>query len=61
MRLPKGTNLIVNVFGLHRRRDVWGENAENFEPENFLPQRANERHSYAYVPFANGLRVCIGE
>lgn len=61
LRLPQGTNLIVNVFGLHRRHDVWGENAEKFDPENFSSHRVNERHHFAYVPFASGLRLCIGE
>jgi Cytochrome P450 len=59
--LPQGTNLIINVHQLHRKKEIWGENADKFEPENFLPERVNQRHNYCFLPFANGTRLCIGE
>ncbi|CRK97744.1 CLUMA_CG011124, isoform A [Clunio marinus] len=60
LRLPQGTNLIINVFGLHRKKEIWGENAEAFNPENFLAEKMSERHNYCFLPFANGSRLCIG-
>lgn len=60
LRLPQGTNLIINLFGLHRKKEIWGENAEKFDPENFHPDKINERHNYSFLPFANGTRLCIG-
>jgi len=43
---------------LHRHPQFWTE------PEEFRPSRfadADERHRFAYIPFAVGPRHCIGE
>jgi cytochrome P450 len=46
------------VISLHRRKDVWGDNVDKFDPEHFAPNV--ERHPYAYLPFSGGPRICIG-
>lgn len=61
LELPQGTNLIINVHQLHRKKEIWGENAHKFEPENFSADKINERHSYSFLPFASGSRLCIGK
>jgi cytochrome P450 len=58
--LPKGTNLVVNVYGLHRKREIWGDDAHLFKPERFSSEKSNDRHPYSFVPFASGIRLCIG-
>ena len=45
---------------LHRHPEFWHE-AEEFKPERFADADANERHKFAYIPFAVGPRHCIGE
>ncbi len=45
---------------LHRDKSVWGENAEEFDPENFSKEAERERPAWAYKPFGNGQRACIG-
>jgi len=43
---------------LFRRKDVWGENAEQFVPERFAPE--NLKKDQLFIPFGNGKRNCIG-
>lgn len=33
--VPKGTALIVHVYSANRRREVYGEDAEEFKPERW--------------------------
>ncbi|CAO1431619.1 unnamed protein product [Diamesa serratosioi] len=58
--LPKGTVILLLNFVLHRRRDIWGSEADIFNPENFSPEKVAERDPYNFVPFGMGPRGCIG-
>lgn len=57
--VPKGTQIILDIYNLHRDVKYWGENADKFNPENFSPNAAKV-HPYAFIPFTKGLRMCIG-
>jgi cytochrome P450 len=57
--LKKGTIVIVNVIGIHRREDLW-PSPERFDPERFLDDEGNQRPRCAYMPFGAGPRICIG-
>ncbi|MED4648709.1 bifunctional P-450/NADPH--P450 reductase [Bacillus inaquosorum] len=48
----------VLIPQLHRDRDAWGADAEEFRPERFEHQDQVLHH--AYKPFGNGQRACIG-
>lgn len=61
LKFPKGITLLIHLFNLHRRTDVWGEDAHKFNPEHFTPENVAKRHSYSYLPFSEGLRDCIGK
>ncbi|XP_036229710.2 probable cytochrome P450 313a4 isoform X1 [Bactrocera oleae] len=58
--IPKGIEILISIFDLHRRTDIWGANADKFNPENFMRENLQEKHSYAYIPFSKGVRDCIG-
>ncbi len=57
---PEGISLSVLTPMLHRDRSIWGEDAEEFDPDHFLPERITSVPPTAYRPFGTGLRACIG-
>ena len=44
---------------VHRHPDYWPD-AERFDPERFAPELVAARPKFAYIPFAAGPRICIG-
>ncbi|MEE2055958.1 cytochrome P450 [Rhodococcus artemisiae] len=48
------------LLALHHDRRLWGENAEDFDPDRFLPAAVRARPAHAYKPFGVGARACIG-
>lgn len=60
MTVPEGTACMLCTFMLHRNEEVF-QNPEVFDPDRFLPENANGRHPYAYIPFSAGPRNCIGQ
>jgi cytochrome P450/NADPH-cytochrome P450 reductase len=59
-QLDKGQTVMVLSPWLHRDPTVWGENAEEFDPEHFSPAAEQSRPANAYKPFGTGQRACIG-
>lgn len=51
--------VVVSQYLTHRHPDFW-EKAEEFIPERFSPENAEERPKFAYFPFGGGARQCIG-
>ncbi|MBL7990573.1 MAG: cytochrome P450 [Candidatus Kapabacteria bacterium] len=58
--VKKGTYITLSPYAMHRNPDLW-ENPEHFNPERFSPERSKGRSPYAYFPFSNGQRKCIGD
>jgi cytochrome P450/NADPH-cytochrome P450 reductase len=59
-KLKKKTFVTVLALMLHRDKSVWGERAEEFNPDNFSREAEATRPPNAYKPFGNGQRACIG-
>lgn len=55
----RGSIVLVNIIGLHRRADIWPD-ARSFRPERFLGDKEKQLPRCAYMPFGAGPRVCIG-
>jgi cytochrome P450 len=58
--LAPRTDVFISPYMLHRHPAFWSE-PEEFRPERFAGPDAEERHRFAYIPFAVGPRHCIGE
>jgi cytochrome P450 len=56
---PEDWALVVLPM-MHRDKAVWGEDAEEFDPDRFLPENARGRQPHSYKPFGTGERSCIG-
>nr|CAD7200659.1 unnamed protein product [Timema douglasi] len=57
--IPKGCDVFFNIYYLHRNPKIY-PNPDEFDPENFSPERSKGRHPYSFLPFSGGLRKCVG-
>ena len=58
--IPAGAAALVCPYLLHRDPANWSD-PERFDPERFAPGGEKDQlHSYAYLPFGGGPRLCIG-
>ncbi|KAK2597027.1 hypothetical protein N8I77_012901 [Diaporthe amygdali] len=55
--IPKGLKVLYSTYSMHRRLDIWGEDADEFRPERW----DGAKHSWEYLPFNGGPRVCLGQ
>lgn len=53
----KGQAILYSAHILHRRKDVWGEDAGEFNPDRWNGRRIG----WEYLPFNGGPRICIGQ
>ncbi|PWA84927.1 cytochrome P450 [Artemisia annua] len=60
--LPAGTHIQLNTLLLHHDRDLWGDDAKEFNPERFSKGVSKATNGQAsYIPFGAGSRICIGQ
>lgn len=63
--IRKGDLMLWSVYSMHRRKDYYGEDAEDFKPERWLDDPATGRKGlrpgWEYLPFNGGARICLGQ
>uniref|UniRef100_A0AAT9UTJ8 Cytochrome P450 6PZ30 n=1 Tax=Maconellicoccus hirsutus TaxID=177089 RepID=A0AAT9UTJ8_MACHI len=57
--LPADTPIAISSYGLHHDEKYY-DNPEEFRPERFTEEEKAKRPSFAYLPFGQGPRSCIG-
>ena len=53
----KGDTVILPIYALHRHHKLWVD-PDRFDPARFADPKSIDR--FAYLPFGDGPRVCIG-
>jgi cytochrome P450 len=58
--VPRNAVVLMSQYVTHRHPDFWPQ-PERFWPERFTAEQAAGRHRFAYFPFGEGARQCIGK
>ena len=57
--IPKGSGVAFSAYHMHRSKEIYGEDANEFRPERWEePELKNIR--FAFMPFHGGPRLCLG-
>ncbi|XP_031552096.1 cytochrome P450 3A2-like [Actinia tenebrosa] len=59
LHIKKGTPVITPAYSIHRDPEFYPD-PEKFDPERFSAEAKASRDPYAYLPFGQGPRNCIG-
>ncbi|XP_020094070.1 alkane hydroxylase MAH1-like [Ananas comosus] len=67
--LPSGievnpsTKILVSMYAMARREEVWGKDCMEFRPERWISEKGKVRYepSYRFMSFNSGPRTCLGK
>lgn len=57
--IPSGTTIYMPTIAVHHDTQVWGDDANEFNPERFSANKGH--HLGAFYPFGIGPTICIGQ
>lgn len=62
--IPAGASTPYAVVMMHVRKDLWGPDADVFDPDRFLDHRLKQYllpNPFIFLPFNAGPRICLGQ
>ncbi|KAI7352148.1 cytochrome P450 [Hortaea werneckii] len=61
--IRKGQQVLWNIYAMHRRKDLWGDDALEYKPERWEDPKRSRMvgDGFAYTPFSAGPRICLGQ
>ncbi|KAH9936562.1 cytochrome P450 [Fomitopsis serialis] len=62
--VPANSEVAYFVVAMQRSKDVWGPDADEFDPSRFLDERLQKyvlSNPFNFVPFNAGPRICLGQ
>jgi len=62
--IPPNTQIHYFPWLMHRRVDLWGPTALEFDPDRFLDNRVKQYlvpNPFIFLPFNAGPRICLGQ
>ncbi|KAH6671278.1 cytochrome P450 monooxygenase-like protein [Halenospora varia] len=67
-KIPKGTRIMLVPWAINRSKELWGPDADKFNPDRWMPSDSNPQSAnggapsnYALLTFLHGPRSCIGQ
>ena len=62
INVPKGVNIWIVLATLHQDPDLWGPDADKFNPQRFSNGVSGAcKVPYAFMPFGAGPHTCVGQ
>ncbi|KAF9922182.1 hypothetical protein FBU30_007733 [Linnemannia zychae] len=59
--IPPRTTVAYSAYATHRLPEYWGEDALEFDPDRWGPERVGKIRPFMFVPFHAGPRICLGQ
>lgn len=61
-KIPPNALITIPAFLVHRNKEFWGEDADEFNPDRFSGGLSKAcKQQLAFFPFGWGHRICIGQ
>ncbi|KAF8338716.1 cytochrome P450 [Cantharellus anzutake] len=62
--IPGGTTVLYFPLLMQRRKDLWGPDADEFDPERWIDKERVKKMTddpFMFIPFNAGPRICLGQ
>ncbi|MCJ1462095.1 hypothetical protein MMC07_000695 [Pseudocyphellaria aurata] len=59
--IRRGTGIGYSVYHMHRRKDLYGDDARDFRPERWEENDLANTIGWGFMPFHGGPRICLGK